>query len=258
MLFERIRRTQKPVFIFLAVMFGLGFVLLGVGSGAGGPSLGDIFGQNQSSGPSVDELRSRVAENPNDAQSWQRLAQALQADGQEAEAIEALQKYVDLRPKDALGLSSLASLVERSAQRKAVRASALLQQASIAQAQTGSTAVSELRLASGLSQPLLDAVAQPVQTRASALQGQAASDYQRAMQLRLDLVDLDPRNASYQFLLASDALNANNYPVALDALREYLRLEPDAANKREVRSVIRQLEGLVNATGGGDSTTPAG
>ena len=43
MLFERIRRGQKPVFIFLAVMFGLGFVALGVGSGAGGINLGDIL-----------------------------------------------------------------------------------------------------------------------------------------------------------------------------------------------------------------------
>ena len=50
MLFERIRRGQKPVFIFLAVMFGLGFVALGVGSGASGINLGDIL--NTSSGGS--------------------------------------------------------------------------------------------------------------------------------------------------------------------------------------------------------------
>ena len=39
MLFERIRRTQKPIFIFLAVMFGLGFVALGVGQGVNGVDL---------------------------------------------------------------------------------------------------------------------------------------------------------------------------------------------------------------------------
>ena len=34
MLFERIRKTQKPIFVFLAVTFAMGFVLLGVGQGS--------------------------------------------------------------------------------------------------------------------------------------------------------------------------------------------------------------------------------
>ena len=43
MLFERIRRTQKPVFLFLAVMFGVGFVALGIGQGANSINIGALF-----------------------------------------------------------------------------------------------------------------------------------------------------------------------------------------------------------------------
>jgi len=49
-LFERIRRTQKPIFIFLAVMFGLGFVALGVGQGVNGVDLGGLFNSSSASG----------------------------------------------------------------------------------------------------------------------------------------------------------------------------------------------------------------
>jgi hypothetical protein len=60
MLFERIRRTQKPVFIFLAFMFGLGFVALGIGQGSNSINLGDLFNSSGSSGTSISDLSSRV------------------------------------------------------------------------------------------------------------------------------------------------------------------------------------------------------
>src|SRR5215210_5201090 len=130
MLFERIRRTQKPVFIFLALMFGGGFVLLGVGSGAAGPTLGDLFGDSSSGGDSISELQKRVADHPQDAQAWQRLAGLLQADGQRQEAIAALTSYLELRPQDDLQVAALATLYEQRASERAARAQALQQIAS--------------------------------------------------------------------------------------------------------------------------------
>ena len=63
MLFEKIRRTQKPVFIFLALIFGIGFVFLGVGSGAGGLNPLDFL--NSSSGSSsINDLNDKVAQQP--------------------------------------------------------------------------------------------------------------------------------------------------------------------------------------------------
>ena len=78
MLFERIRRTQKPVFIFLAVMFGLGFVALGVGQGANSIDLGSLFSSSSgsSSSGSISSLQSRVQSHPKDAGAWLQLARA--------------------------------------------------------------------------------------------------------------------------------------------------------------------------------------
>jgi hypothetical protein len=71
MLFEKIRRTQKPVFIFLGLVFALSFVFLGVGSGAGGISLGNLLGQSSgSSTTSVSDLLSKVHSDPKDATAW--------------------------------------------------------------------------------------------------------------------------------------------------------------------------------------------
>ena len=68
MLFEKIRRTQKPVFIFLGLVFALSFVFLGVGSGAGGISLGNLLGQSSgSSTTSVSDLLNKVHSDPKDA-----------------------------------------------------------------------------------------------------------------------------------------------------------------------------------------------
>src|SRR5438876_12377483 len=44
MFFMRLRRSTKPMFIFLAVVFALSFVLLGVGSGSSG--IGDLLRGN--------------------------------------------------------------------------------------------------------------------------------------------------------------------------------------------------------------------
>jgi len=76
MLFEKIRRTQKPVFIVLALMFGMGFVFLGVGSGTGGISLGNLIGNGGGSSSSISDLLDKVHHNPKDATSWQQLGDA--------------------------------------------------------------------------------------------------------------------------------------------------------------------------------------
>ena len=73
MLFEKIRRTQKPVFIFLGLVFALSFVFLGVGSGAGGISLGNLLGQSSgSSTPSTSDLLNKVHSDPKDAKSAEK------------------------------------------------------------------------------------------------------------------------------------------------------------------------------------------
>jgi hypothetical protein len=100
MFFPRLRRHAKWVFLFLALAFGLGFI--GFGVGAGGVGFGDVLRDagGGSGIPSVSKAQERVNENPKDAKAWRDLATALQASSKTDEAVEALEGYVALKPKD--------------------------------------------------------------------------------------------------------------------------------------------------------------
>ena len=240
MLFERIRRGQKPVFLFLAVMFGLGFVALGVGSGAGGINLGDLLNTGGGSG-SISDLSAKTREHPNNAPAWRELAAAYQADGQTDAAIGAYLRYISLRPKDQNGLSGGASLLElraRQSQTQLTKAEALAAQYTTP---SSASAAQALKLAPALSHSVQDALAQPYNTKVQTLQSRISSDYLQATALRQKLVALDPRNAPYQFALAQDAAAGRQYTTAATALKAYLDLEPnlDAATRQQLEQTLK-------------------
>jgi len=250
MLFERIRRGQKPVFLFLGVMFGLGFVALGVGSGAGGINLGDLFSTGGGNG-SISDLSTKTREHPNNAPAWRGLAAAYQADGQTDAAIGAYLRYIALRPKDQNGLSGGASLLElraRQSQTQLTKAEALAAQYTTP---SSASAAQALKLAPALSHSVQDALAQPYNTKVQTLQSRISSDYLQATALRQKLVALDPRNAPYQFALAQDAAAGRQYTTAATALKAYLDLEPnlDAATRQQLEQTLKALQSF--------GTTPA-
>jgi len=250
MLFERIRRGQKPVFLFLGVMFGLGFVALGVGSGAGGINLGDLFSTGGGSG-SISDLSAKTREHPNNAPAWRELAAAYQADGQTDAAIGAYLRYIALRPKDQNGLSGGASLLElraRQSQTQLTKAEALAAQYTTP---SSASAAQALKLAPALSHSVQDALAAPYNTKVQTLQSRISSDYLQATALRQKLVALDPRNAPYQFALAQDAAAGRQYTTAATALKAYLDLEPnlDAATRQQLEQTLKALQSF--------GTTPA-
>jgi cytochrome c-type biogenesis protein CcmH/NrfG len=250
MLFERIRRGQKPVFLFLGVMFGLGFVALGVGSGAGGINLGDLFSTGGGSG-SISDLSAKTREHPNNAPAWRELGAAYQADGQTDAAIGAYLRYIALRPKDQNGLSGGASLLElraRQSQTQLTKAEALAAQYTTP---SSASAAQALKLAPALSHSVQDALAAPYNTKVQTLQSRISSDYLQATALRQKLVALDPRNAPYQFALAQDAAAGRQYTTAATALKAYLDLEPnlDAATRQQLEQTLKALQSF--------GTTPA-
>ena len=55
MFFTRLRRHAKWMFVFLALVFALGFV--GFGVGAGGVGIGDVFRGSGGGGTSVSDAR---------------------------------------------------------------------------------------------------------------------------------------------------------------------------------------------------------
>ena len=79
--FARLRRHAKWVFVFLALVFALSFVLFGVGSGSTGmgDSLSNFFGdifQRSAGGSDVGSLEKKTEKNPKDAKAWADLATA--------------------------------------------------------------------------------------------------------------------------------------------------------------------------------------
>jgi cytochrome c-type biogenesis protein CcmH/NrfG len=256
MLFERIRRTQKPIFVFLAIVFGMGFVLLGVGSGAGGVNLGDLLGGSSGgSSNSISGLQSTVAKNPKDAHAWLLLAQQYSANGQNDQAISAYQSYVGLRPKDANALSTAAGLLEQRASLNHQNALAYQNVATYYQDSGASAPIGGVKFATGLADPLAAQSASTYQETANALAESSASDYKTAMGYRQTIRKSDPKNTFNLDLLGYDAAGAQDYAASLAAFRAFLKVaSPSSAEAQRVHSFLPQLAQLVAE----QATSPTG
>lgn len=258
MLFERIRRTQKPIFIFLAVMFGLGFVALGVGQGVNGVDpLSGLFnsGGGGSSNSSISSLTSRVSSHPKDAGAWLQLARAYQTAKQNSQAISAYQTYVALKPKNAGALSAAATLLEQRGATSAAKAQAYQAAASAYTQVNNATAASSLKLGAALTNPLMTVLAQPATTISSTYETSAITDYAEAMGMRQKVVQLQPKNPTDQILLARDAYATQSYAVVATSLQAYLALSPNLtkADKKSLRQQIIQFQLLAKSSTSGSS-----
>jgi cytochrome c-type biogenesis protein CcmH/NrfG len=257
MLFEKIRRTQKPVFIFLALIFGIGFVFLGVGSGAGGLNPLDFLNSSSSSS-SINDLNDKVRSNPQNAAAWLALAQAYQADGQTEPALGAYQQYLQLKPNAQDALLSAAALYEQSAQDTAQKGSVYQQQLQDLQGTTTAGGINTLKFSSSLPSPIITNLTTPLQQQVQGYQTQVATALSQAIAMWKRVLKLDPTNSTYWRAMAQDALNAQDYPTAVAAVKKILKLEPDAPDKAQLQKLVKQLEPLAKASQSqSGTTTPA-
>ena len=250
MFFPRLRRQAKWMFVFLALVFGLGFVVFGVGSNL--PSgLGDILQDvTHDSAPSVDKARERVRENPRSPQAHLALADALQQNQRPEEAIAPLERYVTLRPRDENALRELAGLYTSKANRlnnQAAVAGLAYQQAStgqLVQPQFGSGQPGQ-----GFFQPgaFEQAVATETGQRYNKLFTQAQSASTHAKQTYQRIARLDPRDPQLQLLLASAAERAGDLKTAISAYERFLKLAPEDSTAPAVRRAIRELRAQAEA-----------
>ena len=242
MFFPRLRRHAKWMFVFLALVFGLGFV--GFGVGAGGVGFGDILrGSGGSSGvPSVSEAQKRVNENPADAKAFRDLSTALQTAGRTSEAIDALQGYIQLKPKDADALRELAGLYLSEA-------AAAQQRAQIAQIREaylagGSTVNGSIVLAGS---PLIpDAITNAVSTTIEQDLTAALNDQRQAAANAVStykrVVALSPRDPNVQLELANAAAQANDTRTEIAAFEKFLKLAPNDPSAPLVRQQLKKLK----------------
>jgi tetratricopeptide (TPR) repeat protein len=249
MFFPRLRNQAKWAFVFLILIFGGGFVFLGVGSG--GLDLGslirDAFGRGSSSAPSISKAQGEVQKHPLDPAARKDLATAYENKGRIDEAIAAWQQYTRLRPKDV-------SALRRVAQLELGQAGVYLQQAQDASlAQQSVSSGSPFSPTSGkLGQALgQDPISSAVSTKASTQLQEATTKYQAAAAQAIasykKIVKLTPNDQQAVFSLAQAADNLRQTAVAISAYKRLLKFNLDPTAKAQIRARIKTLQG---STGG--------
>ena len=241
MFFPRLRRQAKWVFVFLALVFTLGFVVFGVGSG-GGIGLGDLFNNNGNTQSSVSEsgARDRIAKNPNDAEAYRNLATALQTKGDINGAVAALEKYTKLRPRSIEGQTTLAGLYSSLAAKVQPQLQAI---------QTGDSALlpafnSGVQVGNHtIVEPnrVFEAVANVQNNRLTELLARQQKNYSAAEKAYQRVARLQPRDAPTQLGLAQAAQQAGDTTTAIAAYRRFIDLAPDDPTSAIVRQQIKAL-----------------
>jgi cytochrome c-type biogenesis protein CcmH/NrfG len=245
MFFMRLRRSTKPMFIFLALVFALSFVFLGVGSGSSG--IGDLLRGNfdlfggGSSGTSVSKAQDRIKKNPRDAAAYRDLARAYEAKGDTTKAIDALNSYTRLRPKDTTALTELAATY--LSQAEAARNQAVAAQAALSNSSLFTPYPTSGKLGSALGQnPITSASTSTAQTAFTTAYEKMQTAYTAAVGAYKRVAKRTPSDPTVQLQLASTAEAASDYKTAIAAYKRFLRLAPDDPSVPEVKQRIKADE----------------
>jgi tetratricopeptide (TPR) repeat protein len=245
MFFPRLRRHAKWVFVFLALVFALGFV--GFGVGAGGVGFGDILKGGGGSGvPSISSAQKRVDENPNDAQAYRDLATAYEAKNDTANAVSALESFTRLKPKNVEALRELAGLylrqasdAQQRAQSAQLRADYLAPGAAVLGSITlGKKPLSVDPINSALSSSLSQDTNQAVSEAQTAAQN-AVTTYKKIAAA----APTKGEQAQAQLTVGEIAQQVGDTTSAIAAYKAFLKLTPNDPNASVVRRALKQLGG---------------
>lgn len=255
--FSRLRNHAKWMFVFLALVFGVGFVAFGVGTGSNGLSdvLKDnfLFGSGGSSGD-VGKARDRVKKHPNDAAAYLALSRALQAADKRDEAIAPMERYTRLRPKDSDALRELASLYLTKGQTFQNQGQAAQAEAQASSSGALFTPPASTKLGQGLGQDAIyGAVSSLSTSKVTAAYTAMQSAYGKAVATYKRLAAVTPKDSNAQFELAQTAEQTGDVATAIAAYKRFLVLAPQDPTAPAVRARIKQLQ-AAQAKGGAPST----
>ena len=254
--FSRLRRHAKWAYILLALVFAIGFVGFGVGSGSTGIS--DAFSNLFSGGGGGSSVDSRIksdqkklAKNPSNAALYTDLATLYQQKNESSSAIRTLETGAKANPKNLEILGALATAYRRDAE-------AAKTEAQNAQAALNSTFFTQpgLDTSSTLGSAFTsDPVSQALKTKASSSFQKLSTTYSKAESAyqRVATASRGTSNeASAQLQLASIALEALNFTgqpteiqTAIAAYQRYLAIDPHGPNAAQAKQTIKQLQSFL-------------
>jgi cytochrome c-type biogenesis protein CcmH/NrfG len=254
----------KWAFVLLAVVFALGFVFFGVGSGSTGISdaLQNAFNFGNKGGTSISSLQSKTDKHPNDPTAWRNLATALEQKQRTQEAVTALERYTTLRPKDQGALAELASqygtLATNYSNDYAVAQQQMAEQESPASA-FGPPSTTPFGKALADPKALKNPISAAVATLANAKLQIAYSSYQSAQRNAESayrrLVILNPSDATSQIQLGQAAQAAQDPTTAIKAFAEFIKLAPTDPLAPQVKQALQALR---DQAASGANGTPSG
>lgn len=258
---ERLRSKGKWVFLFLAIVFAVSFVLAGVGTG--GPSFIDLWSQEKSvekaettsTDSTVSDALAAVKKDAKDAQAQVALAQAYVNAGELDKASEPAATAAELAPEDVdvqtaiadVRLAQAAALLQKAQDayagaqgagliggRPAVPASVIPGQTQGATAfQTAQEALSSAQFSEA------STAAQPFQT-------EAQQAYQAAVAAQQAVTRLQPDDPAAWFRMGQIATAANDTQQALEAYRRFVKLAPEDPLVTQVKEEIDRLQTSLN------------
>jgi tetratricopeptide (TPR) repeat protein len=248
--FGRLRTHARWVFVLIAVAFIVSFVLLGVGSGSSGISqlLGNLLSGTTASGSSLSALQKQTVQHPASATDWLNYANKLEEDHDDDLAITALNRYIDLRPKDQNALLELAGL---NLSRATDWENLYSNEQALDEALDPSNPVSPVsssalgKALGSLPDQIPTAINSSLSTVTNNAYEQVLTYLNNRVTVYQKLVALTPGNAVNEYSLAQAAQAANSNKVALKAYEAFVKLAPNDSLAPTARSEIKTLKASV-------------
>jgi tetratricopeptide (TPR) repeat protein len=229
--------------VLLAVVFGGTFVLFGVGSQVPG-GIADVLGRSGSATGQVDigDARDRIEENAQDASAYRDLATGLQQSGRAEEAIEPLETFVRMRPRDEPALRELAGLYLARASRYQREAQLAQYEAALASPGAGFGPPPTSPLGQAIGEPPIAAAVQATYTeRLTEAYERMTDAYTDAKNTYSKVARLAPDDPDVQLQLASAAQTSGDTDTATAAYERFLKIAPDHPSAPLVQEELKEL-----------------
>jgi tetratricopeptide (TPR) repeat protein len=241
--FMRLRRRQKWVFLALAIIFGITFAAVGVGSGASSglqQVWSDILG---SGGNPVGQAQNEIKANP--AKGYKDLANAYQQKGDLANAIIAMQSYLKIRKHDSSAWAQLGGYQKQQGDTSASEYQQVLQSGQLQSPGSAFQPSGPLGTQLGTN-PIDEFYSQQNQTASGPLYQQAIAGYSGSLTAYENAVKYASRTTRPELLLSGvfpAAQLSGNTKVALRALQRYVQLAPNSPTLTQIEAQCKQLGG---------------